>query len=86
MMNSINWICFEPVEDKLVLAYSLTNRMVSMLSMSYLVAFPLINFLSIYTIEKYGCRKSILIGLTFQTIGCWLRKLINVNFNLVIAG
>jgi hypothetical protein len=62
-MNTAGWICFAAIPDKILFAYSETNNFdMNYLSFIFMVVFLPINPISTSIIEKYGLRKTLLIG------------------------
>ena len=87
MMNTIGWICFSPLVGKMLAAYpEATVFKLTFLSMIFLLMYIPVNPIAVWLIEKKGIRVSFITGLVIQTIGFWLRSLINTSFSFVIVG
>lgn len=59
---------------------------ITFLSMIYLLMYIPVNPFAIWLIEKKGIRVSFITGVVIQTLGFWLRTLINYSFSFVIVG
>jgi len=55
-------------------------------SLLYLLMHPIFTFPANIVIEKFGVRKSIMLGSLFCLAGSWIRLLINESFYIVIVG
>lgn len=86
-MNTIGWICFSPLVGKMLHAYPEASVFkLTFLSMIFLLMYIPVNPVAVWLIEKKGIRAAFITGLVIQTIGFWLRTLINVDFAFVIVG
>lgn len=56
------------------------------LNVIYLLMYIPMSFISMYTIEKYGMRTAMLVGVTLQLIGFILRCFVNYNFIYLSVG
>ncbi len=54
--------------------------------MSFLVTYLPLNFPAVYALDKLGLRSGILIGITLNVVGMWIRCLINVHFTFAVVG
>ena len=86
-MNTAGWICFAAVFDKILFAYpEATTFDINLLSWIFMIMFLPMNPPSISYIESKGLRKSILLGVSIQVLGFWMRALINQGFIFVMVG
>ncbi|KAL1449231.1 hypothetical protein WDU94_000447 [Cyamophila willieti] len=75
MSNSLQWIQYSIVSDHIVKYYGVTSFQVDCTSMIYMLVYiPLITPGS-WFLDKYGIRKSVLIGATFTCLGAWIKLL-----------
>ena len=51
-----------------------------------MLGFIPLHFPTVYFLDKKGLKMGICLGITFTTLGCWFRCLINHSFNYVIIG
>ena len=73
-MNTAGWICFASIVDKIRLAYPEASVLnINYLSWIYMIAYLPINPVATIFIERYGVRKSVLLGVFIETIGYWVR-------------
>ena len=59
---------------------------VNMVSLAYMIVYPLVNFPANLIIDDYGLRLGMIIGTSCTIIGLLLRILINQSFAWVIVG
>jgi len=86
-MNTAGWICFAAVFDKILFAYpDATDFDINFLSWIFMIMFLPMNPPAITYIENKGLRKSILVGVSIQVLGFWMRALVNNGFIFVMAG
>ena len=66
LMSSAGWMCFVPIFNKMMFAYSDANRLkIDYLNFIFLLAKVPMNYPAIYIIEKHGLRTSMLVGMSF---------------------
>jgi len=75
-INAAGWICFGPISNLVETAYGVSLGTVNYLSMSYMLWFLPMNFLSVTALDKYGLRIGVCIGIVLTAIGFWVKCLI----------
>jgi FLVCR family feline leukemia virus subgroup C receptor-related protein len=66
--------------------YDLSSTVVTSGALLYLLMHPVFTIPANITIDKYGIRKSIILGSVLQIIGSAMRILVNKSFLFVIFG
>uniref|UniRef100_A0A8D9A8M8 Choline/ethanolamine transporter FLVCR1 n=1 Tax=Cacopsylla melanoneura TaxID=428564 RepID=A0A8D9A8M8_9HEMI len=75
MSNSLQWIQYSIVTDHIVKYYGVTSFHVDCTSMIYMLVYIPLIFPGSWFLDKYGIRKSVLIGATFTCLGAWIKIL-----------
>ena len=87
IQNAAGWICFASIVDKILYAYPESSIMkINFLSWTFMLMYVPVNPVATWFLEKYGLRKSAILGVGIELMGFWLRTLINRNFNWVMLG
>ena len=85
-INAMCWIQMSPIFKLIEDMYGVTTLVVNLMSDSFFIFFLFLNFPAVNFIDKYGLRWGTIFNMFFTTLGCWLRCLINVNFNFCMIG
>ncbi len=59
MSNGMQWVTFSPIADKFQKVYGMSRFLVDLFSMSYMIAYPFINFPSSYIIDNKSMRAGV---------------------------
>jgi FLVCR family MFS transporter 7 len=87
LMNTAGWICFAAIVDKIKFAYPSTTALdVNYLSWIFMIVYLPMNPIATSLIENHGLRKSLLLGVSIETVGFWLRTFINKGFYFNMLG
>jgi hypothetical protein len=87
--DCIGWISFAPIVDKIIFAYEsegVTASQINYLSWSYMVAYIPVHFGSVWIIDHKGLRFSIIMGVSVQLLGFWLKLFVNKSFIFCLLG
>lgn len=76
----------QPVAGAIQNGYGFGASAISLIGITYMIVFILVNYPSNYVIDKYGLRTAVLIGMGFTALGMIVKCLINISFAYVIVG
>ena len=85
--NAAAWVNFSAVSDILQVSYAeATYFWVTYLSMIFYVTYLFLSIVSAALIETKGIRYALIVAVVMQTLGFWLRTLVNYHFSFCIIG
>ena len=85
-VTGTGWVIVAPISISIAKAYHISDQLVSLLPLSYMLLYPFANFPSNWLIDIKGLRIGILVGATGTFLGAALRCLVSYDFMFVIAG
>ncbi|CAH1108881.1 unnamed protein product [Psylliodes chrysocephalus] len=73
MSNAMQWVQFSIINDVVVSYYGVSSMWVDWTSMIYMILYIPFVFPASYLLEKLGLRKAVIIGMTINCIGTWIK-------------
>ena len=73
LINSALWICFAPIADLSSRFYSVGHTSINGFSIVFLAMYGPGYIIGLWSIDRYGTRKSIMVGAMVQALGAWIR-------------
>jgi MFS transporter, FLVCR family, MFS-domain-containing protein 7 len=80
------WVVVTPISVPIAKAYHVSDVLVSVIPLSYMVIYAFANFPSNWLIDVKGIRAGILVGAAGTAIGTGLRCLVSIDFMFAIIG
>lgn len=71
--NAVLWICFSPIAQIMQLAFGVSALAVNMLSTVFMIMYLPGSALSLYLMERYGLRTTVLTGCALNVACAWVR-------------
>jgi len=85
-MNGAGWITFAPIIPEIKAGYGASTFEANYMSLIYFALFIPLHFPSIYVIDKYGVKVSLIIGTLLTCCGAWIKVFINTSFTFALVG
>ena len=79
------WISFAPVTSKAAAFYGVSDLMIGLLSMSFMIVYIIVSIPASWVIDTYGIRVGVGIGAVLTGVFGLMRGLFPANFGLVMA-
>ena len=86
MANQISWISLSPVAGAIENGYGYGATAISLLGMTFMIVFVIMNIPANLVINKYGLRLAVSVGMGFTFLGMVSKSFINKSFGWVIMG
>lgn len=86
IVTGMCWVIVTPISVPVAKAYQVSDVLVSVIPLSYMLIYAFTNFPSNWLIEVKGLRTAVLVGAAGTALGTALRCLVSVHFMFVIAG
>jgi len=80
------WVTVSPISVPIGRAYDVSDGVVSIIPMCYMISYVFINFPSNWVLDVRGIKKGIVVGAIFTAIGSGFRCLISTHFAFIILG
>lgn len=80
------WVVVSPISVTIAHAYNVSSDVVSIIPMSYMIAYVFVNFPSNWVLDAKGIKKGIVIGGVLTSIGAGIRCMVDESFYFVIIG
>ena len=85
--NAAAWVNFSAVSDILQVSYAgATFFWITYLGMIFYVTYLVLSLVSVALIETKGIRYALIVAVVLQTLGFWLRTLVNYHFIFCVLG
>ncbi len=84
--NGMCWVVVSPISAKVASTYNLTDSMVTLVPMLYMIMYVFANFPSNWILDVKGIRPGMIIGSVLTAAGAGIRCLVNSSFSAVIVG
>lgn len=84
--NGMMWVIVSPISVTISKGYNVSSGLVSIIPMSYLFMYILVNFPSNWVLDVKGIKKGIVTGAILTLIGAGIRCLVIFNFVFAILG
>jgi fucose permease len=85
-MSGACWVVVSPISVSIAKAYHQSPTVVSLISMSYMLFYVIVNFPSNWMLDVKGVRTGVLVGAILTSLGSAIRCLVFYDFYLVILG
>ena len=85
-VNGVCWVVVSSISVQVREAYDQSEFTVSMVPMSYMIAYIFINFPANWVLDVRGIKKGIVIGAVLTALGAGIRCLVDTSFSFVIVG
>eukprot|EP00026_Physarum_polycephalum_P003852 Phypoly_transcript_03868.p1 GENE.Phypoly_transcript_03868~~Phypoly_transcript_03868.p1 ORF type:complete len:573 (+),score=108.65 Phypoly_transcript_03868:219-1937(+) len=72
-VNSIEWICFAPIQTTITEYYGISTTKANLLSTMFLICSLPSTPAAMYLQERFGLRVMVFVGAIFQAVGGWIR-------------
>jgi MFS transporter, FLVCR family, feline leukemia virus subgroup C receptor-related protein len=86
VVTGMGWVIVTPISVSIAKAYHISDQLVSVLPLSYMVLYAFANFPSNWLIDVKGIRIGILVGATGTFLGALLRCFVAYDFMFIVAG
>jgi FLVCR family feline leukemia virus subgroup C receptor-related protein len=84
--NGMCWVVLSPISVDIAKAYDVSQDVVAIVPMCYLVVYVFINFPSNWVLDRKGIKKGLVVGAILTTLGAALRFFSTYSFGFVILG
>jgi len=84
IMNQLLWISFAPITGDAAKYYDVSDLMIGLLSLSFMVVYIVISIPASWTIDNYGIRVGVGIGAALTGVFGLMRGLVADNYTLVL--
>jgi fucose permease len=85
-VNGMCWVVVSPIAVPISNAYGVSEAIVSLIPMSYMIIYIFMNFPSNWVLDAKGIKKGIVVGAVLTGIGSAIRCLVSYSFYFVIVG
>ena len=83
-VNQLLWITFAPITGDATIYYGVSDLLIGILSMSFMIVFIIVSIPASWIIDKYGIRIGVGIGAAFTGIFGLLRGFAGTDYNLLL--
>ncbi|HUX55531.1 MAG TPA: MFS transporter [Bacteroidales bacterium] len=83
-VNQLLWITFAPITGDATIYYGVSDLLIGILSMSFMIVFIVVSIPASWVIDKYGIRIGVGIGAVFTGIFGLLRGFAGTDYNLLL--
>lgn len=85
-VNGMCWVVVSPISVPIARGYTVPDTLVSVIPMSYMVLYVIVNFPSNWVLDVRGIQKGIVVGAVLTAVGTAFRCLVTTHFAFVILG
>jgi FLVCR family feline leukemia virus subgroup C receptor-related protein len=85
-INGMCWVVLSPISTNIQSAYEVSDTLVTLVPMLYMVMYIFVNFPSNWILDTKGIRKGVIIGAVMTALGAGIRCMINLSFTFVLIG
>jgi len=83
-VNQLLWITFAPITHDATLYYGVSDILIGILSMSFMIVFIVVSIPASWIIDKYGIRKGVGTGVILTGVFGLLRGMVTDNYTLLL--
>ena len=80
------WVVVTPISTQIEKAYQVSPAVVSIIPMSYLIMYTLVNFPSNWVLDVKGIKKGVVVGSVLNLLGTGIRSMVKYAFPFMIVG
>lgn len=85
-INGMCWVVVSPISTKISECYDVSDTLVTLIPMLYMIMYLFVNFPSNWILDSKGIRKGVIIGAVMTALGAGIRCMVNLSFTFVIVG
>ncbi|CAM5999484.1 unnamed protein product [Sphagnum balticum] len=80
------WVVISPISTKISKCYNVSDGLVTLVPMLYMIMYLFVNFPSNWILDTKGIRKGVIIGAVMTALGAGIRCMVNLSFTFVVVG
>lgn len=85
-INGMCWVVLSPISTKVAKSYDVSDSLVTLVPMLYMIVYVFANFPSNWILDTKGIRKGVIIGAVLTALGSGIRCMLNLSFTFVVVG